>query len=156
MTLAFRPCPFDEEPAASLVDAMRAEMAAIYDGLNIDNESMPKAGVDELGPPGGTFVVGFDQDGRAVCCGGVKRLPDGTCEIKRMYVAPAARGHGVGRALLEALENAVRELGYGVARLDTGPRQPRAERMYRRAGYRPIHNFNGNPIASFFGEKSLS
>lgn len=155
MTLAFRPCPFDEEPAASLVDAMRAEMAEIYDGLNIDNSSMPKAGANELGPPGGIFVVGFD-DHDPVCCGGIKELPDGTCEIKRMYVVPEARDRGLGRALLGALEDKARELGYMVARLDTGPRQPKAERMYRSAGYRPIHNFNDNPVANFFGEKSLT
>jgi GNAT superfamily N-acetyltransferase len=155
MTLAFRPCPFDQEPAASLVEAMRAEMARIYDGLNIDNSSMPKAGAEELGPPEGMFMVGFEEDGRAVCCGGIKRLPDGTCEIKRMYVVPEARDRGVARALLGALEDTARELGYTVARLDTGPRQPKAERMYRKAGYRAIHNFNGNPVASFFGEKSL-
>jgi GNAT superfamily N-acetyltransferase len=135
---------------------MRAEMAAVYDGLDLDDSSMPKAGPAELGPPGGTFLVGFEADGRGVCCGGVKRLADGACEIKRMYVAPDARGAGVGRELLGALEKAAQELGYTVARLDTGPWQPTAERMYRKAGYRPIANFNGNPVASFFGEKPLS
>lgn len=156
MTLAFRPCPFHEEPAASLLDAMRAEMAEMYDGLNIDSSSMPKAGPGELGPPDGCFVVGFDEAGTAVCCGGIKRLGDGACEIKRMYVVPGERGHGVARALLEALEDTARGLGYTVARLDTGPRQPWAERLYRNAGYRQIHNFNDNPVASFFGEKPLA
>jgi GNAT superfamily N-acetyltransferase len=156
MTLPVRPIPLDEEPAASLVEAMRAEMADVYDQLDIDSEDMPKAGPGELGPPGGRFLVGFDSTGHAVCGGGVKRIDDGACEIKRMYVVPEARGRGVGRELLQALENAARELGYRVVRLDTGPRQPSAERMYRDAGYRPIHNFNGNPIASFFGEKLLS
>jgi GNAT superfamily N-acetyltransferase len=73
-----------------------------------------------------------------------------------MYVVPDARRSGVGRELLQALEDAARELGYRVVRLDTGPRQPSAERMYREAGYRSIDNFNRNPIASFFGEKVLS
>jgi GNAT superfamily N-acetyltransferase len=85
----------------------------------------------------------------------VKELSHGTCEIKRMYVVPAARGRGVARALLAALEDAARALGYSRARLDTGPRQPHAERMYRESGYRPIANFNANPVASFFGEKAL-
>lgn len=135
---------------------MRAEMATIYDGLNIDNPTMPKAGADELGPPGGIFMVGYDQDGRPICCGGIKQLSDGACEIKRMYVVPEARGRGVARGLLEALERKALELGYTVARLDTGPRQPRAKGMYLRAGYQPIHNFNDNPVANFFGEKTLS
>ena len=152
--LKFRTCPADEEPAAALVRGMRDEIAAIYGGLDLDGPQMPKAGPHELGPPGGTFVVGYEDD-VAVCCGGVKRLPDGGCEMKRMFVVDAARGRGVARALLAELEARARDLGYAVARLDTGPRQPRARRMYERAGYGPIENFNGNPVASFFGEKRL-
>ena len=146
----------DHEPAAGLVAAMRTEIASLYDELDLDAPDMPAAGPAELGPPGGTFLVGYDDAGRAVCCGGVKRLADGACEIKRMYVVPQARGRGVARELLRRLEDAARRLGYDVARLDTGARQPSAERMYREAGYRPIGNFNGNPVASFFGEKRLS
>jgi GNAT superfamily N-acetyltransferase len=156
MKLTFRPVPLQNEPAAALVAAMRAELSALYDQLDIDAPDMPKAGPGELGPPRGVFLVGFDASDRPICCGGVKRLSDDACEIKRMYVVPQARGRGVGRQLLAALENAAVELDYGVIRLDTGPRQPDAERMYRRAGYRPIDNFNANPIASFFGEKLLA
>ena len=152
--LEFRPCPVDEDPAATLVKAMRDEIAALYDGLDLDGGDMPQAGPAELSPPGGAFVIGL-EDGAAVCCGGLKRLADGACEIKRMFVVEHARGRGVARALLEELERTARELGYAVARLDTGPRQPRSQRMYERAGYAPIENFNGNPIASFFGQKRL-
>jgi GNAT superfamily N-acetyltransferase len=148
--------PLEDEPAASLASAMRAEMAQLYDQLDIDAADMPKAGPSELGPPRGTFIVGFDSGDRPVCCGGVKHLSDDACEIKRMYVIPHARGRGAGGQLLSALERAAAQLGYRVIRLDTGPRQPGAERMYRRAGYRPIGNFNANPIASFFGEKALT
>jgi GNAT superfamily N-acetyltransferase len=155
MRLSFRPVSLEDDPAAALASAMRAEMAALYDQLDIDAPDMPKAGPRELGPPGGTFLVGFDSTGRPLCCGGLKRLSDDACEIKRMYVIPAVRGRGVGRHLLMALESVASEFGYRVARLDTGPLQPDAERLYRRAGYRPIDYFNANPIASFFGEKVL-
>jgi GNAT superfamily N-acetyltransferase len=153
--LTFRAMPLDQDPARSLVEAMRAEIAEIYAGVVLDGPEMPKAGPRELGPQGGVFHVGFDPDGVAVCGGGVKALGDGTCEIKRMYVIPEARRKGYARELLVALEDAARELGYEIARLDTGPRQPSSERMYREAAYEPIHNFNGNPVASFFGEKPL-
>jgi GNAT superfamily N-acetyltransferase len=153
--LEFRPCPADEEPAAALVQRMRDEMAALYEGLDLDGPDMPKAGPRELAPPDGTFVVGFEE-GVPICCGGLKRLPDGACEVKKMFVDAAARGRGVARALLEELERRARALGYATARLDTGPRQARAQRMYERAGYVAIENFNANPVATFFGEKPLA
>ncbi len=152
--LEFRPCAMDEEPGATLAQGMRDEIALIYDGLRLDGPDMPKAGPEELSPPGGTFIVGYD-DATTVCCGGLKRLPDGACEIKKMFVVPSARGRGIARELLVELERRARELGYTVARLDTGPRQPRAQLMYERAGYVAIENFNANPVASFFGEKQL-
>ena len=72
-----------------------------------------------------------------------------------MYVVPEARGRGVAKALLVALEDEARALGYAIARLDTGPHQPHAERMYRDAGYADVGNFNANPFASYWGEKRL-
>ncbi|MEA2297740.1 MAG: hypothetical protein QOF77_676 [Solirubrobacteraceae bacterium] len=121
----------------------------------IDVPEAPSATPAEMSPPDGAFLVGY-EDGEAVCCGGVKRLADGACEIKRMYVVPQARGRGVAGLLLGALEDAARVLGYGVARLDTGPAQPHARRIYEAAGYGEIESFNGNPFASFWGEKALT
>lgn len=152
--LEFRTCAMDEEPGATLAQGMRDEIAVMYDGLVLDGPDMPKAGPAELSPPDGTFIVGCD-DGVPVCCGGLKSLPDGACEIKKMFVVAEARGRGVARALLVELERRARELGYEIARLDTGPKQTRARRMYERAGYTPIANFNANPVATFFGEKVL-
>lgn len=152
--IEFRSCPFDAAPAAGLVEQMRQEMAELYDGLDIDDAAMPRAGAAELGPPGGVFVVGF-EDGLAVCCGGIKELLDGACEIKRMFVVPSARGRGVAQALLRELERRARGLGYALARLDTGPRQAAALAIFERTGYEPIGNFNSNPIATYFGEKHL-
>lgn len=150
----FRPAAVDRDEGQVLATAMAEEIAAIYDGLDLNGPDMPKAGAAELGPPGGGFIVGW-RDGEAICCGGLKRLPDGACEIKKMFVVPEARGQGVARTLLYALEDLARGLGYTVARLDTGPRQPGAQRIYESEGYRPIGNFNDNPIATYFGEKQL-
>jgi GNAT superfamily N-acetyltransferase len=144
----------DSGDGGTLEGAMREEMRELYAGLDLQGPDMPKAGPDELNPPRGAFLVGY-EDGVATCCGGIKRLDDAICEIKRMYVIPAARGRGVARILLEALERQARELGYTVARLDTGPKQPGAQHLYESAGYDPIPNFNANPVATFFGEKRL-
>ena len=152
--LTFRPCAVDEEPAATLVQAMRDEIAVLYEGLDLDGPQMPKGGPVELCPPDGTFLVGYEDDA-PVCCGGVKRLSGDACEIKKMFVTADARGRGSARELLVELERRARELGFSIVRLDTGPRQPRAQRMYERAGYVAIENFNANPVATFFAEKRL-
>jgi len=152
--IEFRPGQVESGDGALLLQAMRDELAMLYDGLVLDGPDMPKAGPAELSPPGGSFLVGY-ADGRAICCGGVKRLPDGTCEIKRMFVAPDARGQGAARALLHALEDDARRLGYAIVRLDTGPDQPHARRLYESEGYVEIANFNANPVATYFAEKAL-
>ena len=152
--IEFRAAHVDAGPGGELAQAMREEIAEIYDGLELDGPSMPRAGAEELSPPGGAFFVGW-RDGAPICCGGLKRLSEGTCEIKNMYVAPAARGQGGARKLLHALERAARELGYDVARLDTGPKQLHARALYADEGYEAVEDFNGNPVAVFWGEKGL-
>ena len=154
-SLEFRHVTVDAADAAALVSAMVAEMRDLYDGLDLDAPDMPKAGPAELGPQGGTFLVGY-RDGIPVCGGGIKALPDGACEIKRMYVVPQARRAGVARALLAELEDAARDLGYRICRLDTGSRQPHAQAFYESVGYRRVGNFNNNPAAAFHGEKRLA
>lgn len=151
--LEIRPASASEPPGSGLLEAMVLELAEVY-GMRIDIPEMPRASPAELGPPGGAFLVVW-LDGEPVGCGGVKRLSAEVCEIKRMYIAPEARGRGLAVELLSALERSARELGYVVARLDTGPEQPHAQSMYERAGYEPIENFNANPMASFWGEKRL-
>lgn len=152
VTVSFRTSDAASSPAVDLVAAMWAEIKALYP--RIGNEDGPSATPADFSPPGGAFVVGFDGE-TPVAGGGVKRLDDGAAEIKRMYVAPAARGSGAGRQLLGALEDAARELGYSVVRLDTGRFQGSALRMFQQAGYRPIADYNGNPYASFWGERAL-
>jgi GNAT superfamily N-acetyltransferase len=150
--LDVRTVPSDRPPATDLVEAMVQDVSRLYG--RIDVPGAPTATPADMSPPGGGFVV-VCEDGVAVAGGGVKRLDDTACEIKRMYVVPEARGRGLGKVLLEGLEAEARRLGYRVARLDTGPQQPDAQRMYERAGYAPIENFNANPFASFWGEKVL-
>jgi GNAT superfamily N-acetyltransferase len=152
--MKFRAMDAAESPASDLIEAMIDEMTPLYG--RIDRPGMPVAGPEQFAPPRGVFLVGFDGDGRALCGGGLKPLGPDVAEIKRMYVVPSERGQGVARELLAALEDAARERGYARVRLDTGPKQPAAERLYRSAGYREIENFNANPEASFWGEKRLA
>jgi len=150
--LSFRGVSADEPSATRLIAAMIDELTPLYG--RIDGPGMPSASAADFAPPGGTFLLG-EEDGAAVCAGGVKGLSPRCGEIKRMYVVPEARGRGVARALLGALEQAAAELGYETVRLDTGAHQPHAKALYLDAGYRPIEDYNGNPAASFWGEKRL-
>nr|WP_275585412.1 GNAT family N-acetyltransferase [Blastococcus saxobsidens] len=102
-----------------------------------------------------------DDDGTPLGCGALRALGDGAAEVKRMYVVPPARGRGVSKAVLAALEDAARARGWGVLRLETGPLQPEAVGLYRGAGYGPIAAFGayvGDPdgAGSLYFEKRLT
>jgi GNAT superfamily N-acetyltransferase len=149
----FEPADPLTPPAADLVAVMEAEMKALY-GTGEGHVGVPMR-PEELGPPGGVYLVGWAGDD-PVAGGGVRTIGPGIGEIKRMYVRPDWRGRGVAKGLLAALElAAVDRLGLSVVRLDTGPKQPGAQRLYEREGYRGIGNYNANPHASFWGQKSL-
>jgi GNAT superfamily N-acetyltransferase len=151
--IRFELCDPEELPATELLAAMRAELNDAYETPSrLDNPVLSPA---ELRAPGGAYLVGY-EGAEAVAGGGLRRLSEGVVEIKRMYVRPAARSRGVAAALLATLEDAARERGYRVARLDTGPRQVHAQRLYRGAGYEDVPPYNDNPFACFWGEKRLA
>jgi len=152
MPLGVRRIPADSPDALALVEAMVADVVAVYGTFSRGRG--PTATPTDLSPPGGGFVALYEGD-RPVAGGGVKRLSADVGEIKRMYVVTDRRGQGVGRALLGALEDLARERGYARLRLDTGPRQPHARALYASAGYCEVPDYNGNPYASFWGEKIL-
>lgn len=154
----FRAVPVDVGDGAALLAAYAVELAQIYDGADVNAPGMPQAGPAEFAAPYGRLLVGYDHPGPGatpVCCGGLKRLPDGTAEIKRMYVVPAVRRRGFARHLLHALEAAARELGYPVVRMDTGPRHQHAIAFYEAEGYQRVPDYNGNPLASWWAEKPM-
>jgi GNAT superfamily N-acetyltransferase len=125
--------PLDAPEAAALREASVLELGERY---GYDGAGPPLRPV-EYEPPLGAFLVAW-LDGRAVGCGGLTRLEDETAEIRRMYVAPAGRRRGVGRAVLAALERRGRELGYARIRLETGDAQPEAVALYESARYRRV------------------
>jgi len=131
---------------------MSSEMTELYG--KPDRLDHPNLRSEDLLPPDGSYLVVW-SDGQPVAGGGVRRLGDPLGEIKRMYVRPAHRGRGVARALLGALEDEARSLGYDRVRLDTGPMQPHALRLYTSSGYEPVERYNDNPYAVFWGEKRV-
>jgi GNAT superfamily N-acetyltransferase len=142
----------DGEAGITLLAEFVARLVEMYG--DYDPARTPSATPEEMGPPGGAFLVIYDGDD-AIACGGVKQLEPGVGEIKRMYVAPRARRRGHARRLLAALEDAARRRGHARVRLDTGSLQPEARALYESAGYRSIDDYNGNMYASYWFEKKL-
>ena len=107
-------------------------------------------------PPDGVFLVVRDG-GHAIGCGGVCRFDETRAELKRMYVVPDARGRGLGRLLLVALEDEARRLGYRGIVLETGDRQPEALSLYESAGYEriPCYGIYATRALSMCFEKTL-
>lgn len=141
--------------------AARACLERYFDELaarfpeGFDRQADAAAALDEYTPPGGVFLVA-QVSGTAVGCGALRALSPGVAEIKRMWVAPEARGRGVGRKLLAALEREARERGLHAVRLDTHSALAEALRLYRKSGYREIPRFNDNPYAYHWFEKALA
>lgn len=115
--------------------------------------SLPNAD-EEMVPPQGVFLVA-SLDGEPVACGGVKTIAPGTGYLKRMWVAEKARGLGVGRRMLEALEAHARTLGFTRLRLETNRTLTEAVALYRSSGYREVAPFNDEPYAHHWFEKEV-
>jgi GNAT superfamily N-acetyltransferase len=125
---------YDHPAAARLIAEVQQEYVTRYGGA--DETPVDQA---DFAPPRGLFLVAY-EGGAAVACGGW-RSRGGEAEIKRMYVARAARRRGLARLMLAELERTAREAGHDRVILETGSKQPEAIALYRSAGYTAIPAF---------------
>ena len=109
----------------------------------------------EVRPPAGEFFVAY-LHGDPIGCGAVKYHADAPTEIKRMWIAPQARGLGLGRRLLEHLEGCARASGARRAHIETGAVLTEALALYRSAGWVEVPPFNEEPFADHWLEKTLA
>jgi GNAT superfamily N-acetyltransferase len=110
---------------------------------------------DEARAPAGQFFVAY-LHGEPVGCGAVKHPAGAPAHIKRMWIAPAARGLGLGRRLLTTLEDCARDAGARTARIETNSDLSEALALYTSAGWQQVEAFNDEPYADRWLEKTLS
>jgi len=95
--------------------------------------------------PAGRLFLAFEEQ-QTAGCGALRRIDDGVCEMKRLYVRPAFRGKGAGIELIDALIRSARKIGYQHMRLDTLPSMTRAIAIYRSLGFKAIAPYRVNPV----------
>jgi len=142
--------------ALVLVEAVQEEYVARYGGR--DESPIDPADFED---PLGQFFVGY-LDGSPVATAAWRRSSvralgaEGTAEIKRMYVVPAAQRRGLARRMLAHLEATAAEAGIEALVLETGMKQPEAIELYLSSGYEPIPGFGyycGSDLSRCFGRR---
>jgi GNAT superfamily N-acetyltransferase len=114
------------ELSAALTEIIGASGAASFDAADVRG-------------PRAVFLVARDHTGQPIGCGALRPLSAEVGEVKRMYARSQA--HGVGTAILAALERYATEQGYAALWLETRRVNTRAVQFYLRRGYQPIPNY---------------
>jgi putative acetyltransferase len=142
----------DQPPILTFLAAHDVYVAELYPA-----ESSHLLDVEALRDPAMRFHVMRDEAGTALGCGVIRLDPEGYAEVARMWIDPDARGMGLGRRMLQALEACARAEGMVALRLETGVAQPEAIALYRSAGFAETAPFGGHPrdSLSVFLEKRL-
>lgn len=127
--------------------------ARLDEGFDPARSLLPDA--RELTPPAGALLLARLRD-QPVGCGALKLPANAPPYLKRMWIAPAARGLGLGRRLLAELEQHAKNAGASIVRLETNRSLTEAIALYRSAGYVEVEAFNDEPYAHHWFEKRLS
>jgi len=145
--------PPDTEAAHWCRDRYFAEIDAIFEA-GYDPATSIQATDEDLVMPRGALVVAR-YHGQPVGCGAVKLPPGQPAHLKRMWVAPTARGLGIAARLLTELERIATDSGATIVRLDTNSALTAATSLYRARGYVEVPDFNGEPHADLWFERVL-
>lgn len=99
----------------------------------------------EYAPPDGRLLLALN-DTNPIGCVALRKLEEGICEMKRLYVKPSGRGEGLGKLLVKAVIDEAIKIGYTKMRLDTVPKMKEAITLYRSIGFYEIEPYRENPI----------
>ena len=151
--------PDDNARVAQIIRTVMTEYGAVGEGYSIEDPEVD--GMFEAYDQARAFFLVLEtSDGQVVGCGGIAPLRGGdsdTCELKKMYFFAEARGQGMGRKLVEALETAARQRGFHYMYLETIAAMQEANRLYQRLQFEPLAGPMGNTghtsCGLFYGKK---
>jgi DNA-binding MarR family transcriptional regulator len=130
-----------------------AELARRFrSGFDVSLSRDPEA--KDMLRPRGVFLVAM-SDGLPIGCVGLKGSGGDAAEVKRLWISPSARGLGLAKRMMSAIETAAEELSIKILRLDTNSALPEALKLYRTSGWTERDRFNDDPYAEHFFEKHL-
>jgi len=133
----------DAELARQLFQEYAAQLGVdlCFQGFERELAELP----GQYAPPSGILLLA-KKGGEVCACVAIRKLDDNSCEMKRLYLRPNARGHGLGRKLAEAAIDAARNLGYSRVVLDTLSTMHEAQGLYEKLGFREIPAYYDNPL----------
>jgi len=137
------------EDLADVVTLFRAYAASLDVDLAYQDFADELAGLPgRYAPPQGALLIARNSEGAPLGCVALRPMQDpARCEMKRLFVAPAGRGLGLGRRLVDALIGAARGLGYREMWLDTLPSMAAAQGLYRTMGFAVVDPYYATPVA---------
>lgn len=137
-----------EDDLAAVIALFRAYAASLdvdlaYQGFEAEMAAMP----GKYAPPAGRLLLARSAAGVPLGCVGLRALGAGSCEMKRLYVAPEGRGSGLGARLVQAVIREAEVIGYREMRLDSLPSMGPAIALYRKQGFEEMAPYYDTPIA---------
>lgn len=149
--ITIAPCDPEDSAARACLASYFDLLADRIPGISRTHVPDPDPEAHLFRPPLGTFLLGTADD-LPLACVSLKRVDDRTGEVKRLWVAPAARGMGLARRMMTAIEDAARSLGLTRLILDTNEHLPEAIALYRATGWTGIAPYTPFPATHWFGK----
>jgi DNA-binding MarR family transcriptional regulator/predicted GNAT family acetyltransferase len=149
--LVIRPADPDAPEALFCLQSYFDELVARVDLVKPGMFTLPDPGADSYRPPQGRFLVAWSDD-LPVGCVSLRPLEATTAEVKRLWVHDSARGQGLARRLMAAIEDEARAMGHRMLKLDTNSALSEAIALYRGSGWTDIAPYTGTPADTWLGK----
>ncbi|MBC7739001.1 MAG: GNAT family N-acetyltransferase [Candidatus Saccharibacteria bacterium] len=151
MHITIQPTDPDDPMALACLAQYFALLVARIPDLSPQMFPLPDPDARSYRPPSGTFLLALSGQ-TPVGCVSLRPLTTVLAEVKRLWIAPAARGQGLARRLMQTVEDHARSLGHTALTLDTNEHLPEAIALYTNTGWHPVPPYTDPPATHWFGK----